>query len=549
MLKPLNILLIVFLSISCAQKGEGVPTRFSLVSSISSADIAGTVVHAANLSDATQYLFVVGSSDDYFDISPGRYKFSALRWAGDSSVLGEKTLTGSLSCVFGVEGAIDEAKEATVNLNISKANCANGSNSTLVRSSDLYAGEMKKIQLRHCFKKSFQEFRPSGGNYDMCEYSYLGMAQSFIVSILGGELSSPIGGGTPQFSQKGKLSSRCITRDQLSDTKITLPTGTLPIQIEGFKNKDCTGESYQASGPLGITSLSQVDPDSIWIEDVTGSPDLTRIYSNSTFSMESCPAGFLKVSGSQLLGTSDFCVMQNELTVSLEMGPRTSSDNGFSSISSFTELKDACTSLGPNYNILSNSEWMTMAHQIEENLVNRYDQLRIPSGNYGSAGEDIWEVPVDSYLEDLRNPYNQDTQFGKTTRILYLENGQVIWDLAGNYNEIVDFKNTRDQPLKTVADTARSTWKYLKDYDFDSIAGTDLSNIDVRPLGDFTHNTNAAGILDPTKTVAPDYLGYIGRGNVTATQGWGLSLGLYNLTVYADSYSKDYITTRCVYRE
>lgn len=125
----------------------------------------------------------------------------------------------------------------------------------------------------------------------------------------------------------------------------------------------------------------------------------------------------------------DFCVMTYEAS-SNGSDPSIQPELNVSA----NEAKPYCTALGTGYDLISNPEWMTIAHNVEEVAANwsggAVGSGCLKQGNIGTA------ITGCSY-----NNSNSVAYAGSRDPVskLMLSNGQEIWDFSGNLSEWVDW--------------------------------------------------------------------------------------------------------------
>ncbi len=145
-----------------------------------------------------------------------------------------------------------------------------------------------------------------------------------------------------------------------------------------------------------------------------------------------CPSQYVRVAANNDVGVSnDFCVMKYEAK---NVGAVATSQENLAPWVSISagDSKAECQSLGVNYDLISNPEWMAVAREIENNI-NNWSGGSIGSGcisrgnhNTGSCGYSNGSA----------------VDFGSSRNILAsleLASGEQIWDLAGNVSEWVDW--------------------------------------------------------------------------------------------------------------
>jgi prepilin-type N-terminal cleavage/methylation domain-containing protein len=148
----------------------------------------------------------------------------------------------------------------------------------------------------------------------------------------------------------------------------------------------------------------------------------------------SCPTGYIKVPGNSLYGTNDFCVMKYEAKTGSGTVAATTQAAGAPQVS-ITQANaiTACSLNGPGYGLISNSEWMTIARNIEGQPTNW------TGGSVGSGG--LWRGHSDGspFSALAASTNDNDGYFGTGNdnpsierRTHTLSNGEVIWDLSGN---------------------------------------------------------------------------------------------------------------------
>lgn len=153
-----------------------------------------------------------------------------------------------------------------------------------------------------------------------------------------------------------------------------------------------------------------------------------------------CPSGFIAVPGSHLLGVSPFCVMKFEAKNDVGVASSQASIVPWTNVTR-ASADTECEALGANYDLISNPEWVSIAHSIELTEQNWSGGSvgigMIPRGHSDS----LPAMPKD--ISDPTNPYdNTGNSAGsgwEQKRTLMLLNGEEIWDFSGNVMEWVDW--------------------------------------------------------------------------------------------------------------
>ena len=167
---------------------------------------------------------------------------------------------------------------------------------------------------------------------------------------------------------------------------------------------------------------------------------------NVSYILSSCPAGYIGVPANASLGVNAFCVAQFEMKNVASVATSQAAGAPWVSINQ-TNAKTACTSLGAGYDLISNPEWMTIAHEIEKTAANWSGVT--PAVGVGMLNRGHSDNSPGSALAvtDTNDPYNgtgnnsgQAAGSGwEQKRTHTLSNGQIIWDIAGNVWEWTDW--------------------------------------------------------------------------------------------------------------
>jgi uncharacterized repeat protein (TIGR02543 family) len=179
------------------------------------------------------------------------------------------------------------------------------------------------------------------------------------------------------------------------------------------------------------------------------------LYAQWQFTCKNLPGGtWVVVPGDQTYGTSSFCVMKYDAS---NVNSSPFSQTGTSAWVTISQ-NDAilkCASLGSGFHLVSNSEWMTIAANVAAQDTN-WSGGAVGSGLLARGHSDNTPNTTCSADANDLNAYVESSCTGGTLvetsdsfeqrRTHYLSNGSVIWDLAGNYWQWVDYTNANEIP-------------------------------------------------------------------------------------------------------
>ena len=325
------------------------------------------------------------------------------------------------------------------------------------------------------------------------------------------------------------------------------------IQVRGVRSGDdiklytdsacvttpiAVGTAAGATIDLEITDLTIAGKYNFYAK-ATNSARTSSDCSNATtsYSYVICPSGYVKVPGSTYLGVGAFCVMQFEARKEAGTGPASSltddaDESPWTSISQ-ENAQAECSNLGSShYDLISNREWLTIAHSIESTPSNWSGNAvgsgMIPRGNSNGTGvlaiTDGLEQPVGSGWEQKR------------THTLF--NGSVIWDLAGNVWEWVDWD--MEAGLQLGPKTCTNSTNYVE---LTAISCTELEAISINYLPLTTGLSSTHGI---GKFSGGPNGGALRGGD----SGSGVDAGIFMLDLYnpPTGIARSNFGFRCVYR-
>jgi formylglycine-generating enzyme required for sulfatase activity len=158
-----------------------------------------------------------------------------------------------------------------------------------------------------------------------------------------------------------------------------------------------------------------------------------------------CPEGFIAVPGDARFGTNDFCVGKYE--AKNVGGKAVSQAEGlpYSNISQTKALevaKDACAGCS----LISNAQWLTVAHNVL-NVNSNWSGGTVGSGYiYNGHNDNSPANALEASTDDSSGYHGTGNSTGDQRRTLRLNNGEVIWDLAGNVWEWTAETVTGGQP-------------------------------------------------------------------------------------------------------
>ena len=322
--------------------------------------------------------------------------------------------------------------------------------------------------------------------------------------------------------------------------------------IKIFSNNTCTTQlasGVASSSTIDLTSSSLVDGTYAIYAKATNQNSSASACSSASGSYQkiTCPTGYIVVKGHASLGTSNFCVMQFEAKSISGMATSQATSTPWVSISQ-TNARNACTALGAKYDLISNPEWMTLAHEIEATATN-WTGGSVGSGilfrghsDNNPASALAVTISTDPYV-GTSNSSTQAVGSGKEQkRTLVLTNDEVVWDLVGNVMEWQDW--SPGGGLDLAPTTCSASWEELPTLNCAALSAADY--LPANPAGITAANYNS------TYGLGIFYGGSGGaslRGGAWNTITYGTYPGLFMLTlneVSSSAYTS--IGFRCVYR-
>lgn len=208
----------------------------------------------------------------------------------------------------------------------------------------------------------------------------------------------------------------------------------------------------------------------------------------TTYTYQKCPLGYATVPADPIIGNSEFCVMEYEAKAWKD-----NSSDGI--ISSLTEVdidgcddltvctagdwglddgykpgtgnfgqpwrnvsaayaKTACKSLGDNYDLISNQEWMAIARNIEEQAANW------PSGTVGVGCLNRGNIGISDQCSYKNASSPIESNAGSATATFELSNGDKLYHFSGNVFEWIDMG--KDDELTLAPISCEQTWSIIE---------------------------------------------------------------------------------------
>lgn len=252
--------------------------------------------------------------------------------------------------------------------------------------------------------------------------------------------------GTPTFSlTSGTYPANqniSITTSTASANILYTTDGSIPA-YDSSGNPE--GTSMLFAGALSINSTVTLKA-MAYYSDFRDSVIGTATY---TF----CPVGYILVPANPSVGTTQaFCMakyeMKNVAGVALSQasgGPWTNNEQNIA--------RGLCSSLGTGYHLMTNPEWMSAARNIE-GVVSNWSGGAVGSGALNQGHSDDGPNSALGASTDT-NPCSgtgqtcSDVVWHAQRRTHTLSNGEVVWDMAGNVYDFIDWNVPTDKTNPT----------------------------------------------------------------------------------------------------
>jgi hypothetical protein len=193
----------------------------------------------------------------------------------------------------------------------------------------------------------------------------------------------------------------------------------------------------------------------------------TRAINTSLFCQGLAGGSWLAVPGDASWGTSDFCVQKFEAKDVGSLPTSQASATPWTSISQSTSVL-ACRALGPNYDLISNAEWLTIVTNIAQ-VASNWSSGTVGLGTMNRGHSDnnpAMACPASSddtlgWLQTDCTPKGSSGDVWTQKRTHTLSTGAVIWDLAGNAWDWTSFviPNNSVKPYVSTDGSPLGSWR------------------------------------------------------------------------------------------
>jgi hypothetical protein len=323
-----------------------------------------------------------------------------------------------------------------------------------------------------------------------------------------------------------------------------------PLTLEdvAFFNTDNTGECFN-SITGGISSCGGLDGLITIPTDLQLVPSWSSesVLSWQSDSFVECPVGYIMVDPNPEVGTNDsFCVAAYEMKN--DAGNPVSRPEGLPWVNlNHADAKAACVSLGTDYDLISNPEWMTIAREIElvdENWTSGMSGSgSLFRGHSDNTPASALEAPgISTYRDPYFETGDNESVGQEQKRYHLLSSRNKIWDFSGNVAELVDWIVDGAEKAYYSFDTEPvSNWRNLELIDANIGVGNIMNVQTWQP--DIALSTNIPGRY---------FAGAVGSAGVAVRGGafnFGENAGIYSLNLnFLPTASNATIGFRCVYR-
>lgn len=242
-------------------------------------------------------------------------------------------------------------------------------------------------------------------------------------------------GYTPQWST---VAATRDLRPNSDCTGATMAGGHVSAYVVGTSGTPTVRTKYSIEAPSGsgIGSILRVVGTTELVR--TSSPyTVWRTYEQSLYhrieapQMVACPEGFASVPGDSRFGTGNFCIGKYE--AKNVGGVAASRAEGIPYVNITQEeaalaARNACSGC----HLVTEGEWLTVAHNAL-NVASNWTGDSVGNGQLYLGHSDINpSAKLEASLDDNNGYFGTNNVAGNQRRTLRLNNGEVIWDLAGN---------------------------------------------------------------------------------------------------------------------
>lgn len=288
---------------------------------------------------------------------------------------------------------------------------------------------------------------------------------------------------TPSVSAPSALYVE-YSKDTNSETTVTVAGVASGQTVTLYSDSGC--QTHVAQGTASATSISfnvtglSAGSYTYYAKARSGSDESDCSTASITYEVASCPTGYVKVPANPSRGVPPFCVMQFEAK---DVGGVPTSQAALTPWMNLSanSAKSECQSLNSGgstaYDLISNQEWMTIAENAQGVAANWNNGNMSSNMNYGNSNNENQPMAV----ADTEDPWSGVTLGSNPTtnfdyrRTHVLSNGVVLWDLAGNAGEIVDYSTGSSYtaaPTCTGGGTDHRSGKELRDNNYCPALGT-----------------------------------------------------------------------------
>jgi hypothetical protein len=230
---------------------------------------------------------------------------------------------------------------------------------------------------------------------------------------------------TPTVTVSGVTSGDTVTLYSDSACSTQVASGTASATTIALTTSTLTGSSF-----------------TFYAKTTSGGTASSCSTASAAYSIATCPTNYVKAPGNSSRSVQPFCVMKFEAKNVSNVATSNAATAPWHTMSP-DDAKAHCVALntsGNKYNLISNQEWLTLADDIASGVTNYSSSGTVGGFHFFPRGYsgNVTTVPV-----NVSDDTDYWSQTGSSTweyrRVYFLSNGEVIWDLAGNANEIVDW--------------------------------------------------------------------------------------------------------------